>query len=130
MGMVGAIIAMVIAGLIVYVIVFHGAGILGSIQQSVSGTVSLKEIAEHPQQYENKEVTVVGYIGYLAYSTTENKYSGMVYDWVEGSVMIENIPPNISISANVEYRVTGVLRFLEATPTGYHYLDYISVELA
>jgi len=56
--MIGAIIAMVIAGLIVYAIVYYGPSAWRAIQGG--GTLSIKDVLEHPDQYYGKVITVNG----------------------------------------------------------------------
>jgi len=64
-GVVGAIFAMVIAGLIVYTIVNYGPSIWHGIQSSGGGggeTVNILDLLTHPNQYLGKEITIEGNI--------------------------------------------------------------------
>ena len=59
MGAIGAIIAMVIAGLIVYGIIYYGPEILKRIGRN-SGRTSISELVNNPTQYDGEKVVVEG----------------------------------------------------------------------
>lgn len=58
-GWMGAIAAMVIAGMIVYGIIYWGPDILRGLQEG-SGRSSISELVNNPAQYNGKEVTIEG----------------------------------------------------------------------
>jgi hypothetical protein len=123
-GIIGAILAMVVAGLIVYGIIYYGPSILHGIQGG-SGTTSLEDISYHPERYIGKEVTVEGYVvNVIQTPIFENegyvmRYSGSVFqkDPIREAppnyyLMLEFSPDNLGagLITYAEYRLTGVVQ--------------------
>ena len=124
-GIIGAILAMVVAGLIVYGIIYYGPGIWGRISGAGSGTTSIQDISEHPERYIGTEVTVEGYVwAYQAPVVLENwesvlRYTGSVFQkdpLREASpnycLMLEFSPDNLGaeLVMYAEYRLTGIVQ--------------------
>lgn len=127
-GMVGAIVTMVIAGLIVSGIIYYGPSILSGIQSGTSGVLSVSAVVEHSNSYLDQQITVRGQIilstgqNYL-----DNKFEGWVSEYTGDRLYhlrFENSPANVPIMQNSYYNFTGILRF----SGGLTYLDVISVE--
>jgi len=112
-GIVGAIIAMVIAGLIVYGIIYYGPSAWQAIQGR--GTLSIKDVLEHPDQYYGKAITVNG-----------KTFQDANYDWDyfdNTTYIIQSVSGNAfalkarrttelinwPVLAGAEYRFTGML---------------------
>jgi len=100
-GLVGAIIAMVIAGLIVYGIVYFGPDILQRIREGTAGggTTSIRSITQNPEAYENQQVVVVGKVvaimGFAEVIDDEGFY-----------IMLTNVPSNF-IAGGDKYKIWG-----------------------
>jgi len=123
-GAIGAIVAMVVAGLIVYGIIYYGPGIWGRISGAGSGTTSLQDISYHPERYIGKEVTVDGYVWAYQTPVFENegyimRYSGSVFqkDPLREAppnyyLMLEFSPDNLGagLVMYAEYRLTGIVQ--------------------
>jgi hypothetical protein len=98
------IVAMVIAALIAYAIIFHGPDILQSIRRGVVGigTVPLGDIVENPSAYENQRITTIGRVVGGAFRI------GEVFDG-EGNVMkVVNLQ---RAYFGFEYKVVGEVVF-------------------
>lgn len=110
LGIIGAILAMVIAGLIVYAIIYYVPRIRSS------GTLSPKEVLEHPEKYLGKAITVEGYYSHLGSIDEISPLCPTSIDTPEeameqymNSLQID-LPENIRISSMVtKYKFTGVL---------------------
>jgi hypothetical protein len=130
MGVIGAIIAMVIAGIIIYGIIYYGPSILQGIQGSSGGTgggggqtsnippnPTIGDIVTHPDLYDNQTLEITGYFvkqtvvdnwGHVVvsngYLVDPHTYAN-VYDTPKLFVFCE--PYCFPLGEYQEYRVTG-----------------------
>lgn len=125
MGTISAILAIVIAGLIVYGIIFYVGG---------SGALSPSEVREHPNKYLDKEITIEGYyslsLGPLGFSNTTVRIIADEYptEWIPSKVVGVEISDieNVTLIDGGKYRFTGVLKQTELVVPE---LDWVSSAL-
>ena len=108
MGYIGAIMMMVIAGLIIYIII--SPNVLQGIKEGIVGvgSTSIRDISQNPQAYENKEVAVVGYpsIFWLSFGVMDDSgYFILFYPPVKESDV--HIWISVEINAGYKCKVTG-----------------------
>lgn len=116
-GAASAIVAIVIAGLIVYGIIYYGPDIWRAIQEGASGALSPTEVREHPNKYLGQEITIEGYYGSAGISSAfigEN-IGGIVEDYpaedFSGTVAVETSGiENVALIEGGRYRFKGILK--------------------
>ena len=96
---------------------------------NLSGTVSLKEIKEHPNKYLNQTISVEGYYsGGLIMSTTSPQSESEAMEAVTTALAIENNQNSITLYEGGKYRFTGILSEKTLFWNPYIYLNVTKVE--
>lgn len=77
----------------------------------LSGTVSLRDIKDHPNKYLEQAITVDGYYsaGFIA-SSNSPKSESEAMEVVTTMLMIENNQDSVTLYEGGKYRFTGVLK--------------------
>lgn len=117
MGWVGAIAAMVIAGLIVYGIVYYGPDIWRGIQGGTSGGGTLEDICRYPDDYIGENVTVEG-----QFSPVDGGVMSPYFENAGASLF----PTVFQVETTYPYRAWSI-RFYGASTEGLVMLDKIRV---
>lgn len=106
-GWVGAIVAMVVAGLVVYGIIYWGPGVWRGVQEGAAGigTTPLKSITQNPEAYENQQVTVVGKIVMNLVADDEGYY-----------FIVTNLPSNFIPDISSKYKISGKVVYVQTVP--------------
>jgi hypothetical protein len=142
-GIIGAIFAMVIAGLVVYAIVYYGPSVWHGIQQGAPGggsVLSADEVKQSPEKYLGMTITVEGWYvsaGWVGSNIAQyNAISSIDPSQITPGAAIGglpvDVPANITVFSTAKYRFTGVLVsvstqiFAQSLPE----LDVTSVEPA
>jgi hypothetical protein len=131
MGWIGAIVAMVIAGLIVSGIVYYGPSIISGLQGGSGGSnsgavLSVRDVVTHAAQHQNEEITVRG--KYNLGRLLEIDWSAITGpETICPNLVLENIS-NLNLIGDSSYLITGTLS--STTPTGGLTTHYLYVENA
>lgn len=106
-GGVGAVAAMVVAGLIVCGIIYLGPDIWRGIQEGAAGigTTPLKSITQNPRAYENQQVVVIGKIFINSIVDDEGYY-----------FVVINLPGNFIPDISSEYKASGKVIHVQTVP--------------
>lgn len=117
MGFIGAIIAMVIAGLIVAAIVYWGPGIWRGSSQETGKVGDIRQIVENPTMYLNQKVTIDGK---LDYAKNENwmevypypNYIVQIYEVINGTWYTAYVvfPSWVSYNGSLTYEIEGIVK--------------------
>jgi len=141
-GIIGAIIAMVIAGLVVYAIVYYGPSVWHGIHQgapSGGSVLSADEVKQHPEKYLGETVTVEGWYVPALWSNlapydeispidpSQISTPGDAATIMTGGLPV-NVPANITVFSTAKYRFTGVVVSAQLWGQTLPRLDVTSVE--
>jgi len=121
MGAVGAIAAMVIAGLIIWGIIYFGPSIWHEIQSGIPGSpetgfTSINLIVSSPESYDNKQVTVIGLFNQERYGLTEG--NSVLSSLFVKSFMVNYGEGALYLRDGHWYKATGTIRI----STSDHYI--------
>jgi hypothetical protein len=131
-GAIGAIVVMVIAGLIVYGIIYYGPNIWQGIRGGVAGVggTSIKDIMLNPETYENKEVVVVGTSAGMGVMSDDGYFLVYYQDYSSAQTPQDKANSNaFIINAGWKCKITGtIVRVKEfmgvLVPTGSYMENY------